>query len=157
MRIARPPDKAQERFGAVAVLPKAKVPLRPRVVDSNDSGTIWQVVFRQVDPIDPQRGPWLPVCEEIVRKEAGEGQLTRAAGAAVPQGLRRLPLPWEPMEFDEIEAPRMPSGVRRTRTVSSTPPAFRPKKGHGLWKRLAEPRSARSHRHPEEKAGGNRK
>eukprot|EP00439_Symbiodinium_sp_Y106_P057275 s614_g8.t1 len=56
MRIARPPPQlTEERFTAVSILSKPK-PLKPRKLDSNDSGSVWQVVFRQLDPIDPQRG-----------------------------------------------------------------------------------------------------
>eukprot|EP00913_Durusdinium_trenchii_P035701 g33406.t1 len=66
MRIARAPNNFQtERFGStIAILPAPRTH-RPRVADPNESGSIWQVVFRQVEPIDnSQRGPWLPICED---------------------------------------------------------------------------------------------
>eukprot|EP00927_Polykrikos_kofoidii_P020781 TRINITY_DN19904_c0_g1_i2.p1 TRINITY_DN19904_c0_g1~~TRINITY_DN19904_c0_g1_i2.p1 ORF type:complete len:130 (-),score=13.29 TRINITY_DN19904_c0_g1_i2:288-650(-) len=37
---------------------------RTRERDPNDSGGIWQAVYRQLDPPDPQNGPWAPFGEE---------------------------------------------------------------------------------------------
>eukprot|EP00435_Cladocopium_sp_Y103_P037161 s1940_g9.t2 len=151
MRIARAPTKLQtERFGtSISVLPAPRT-VRPRAADSNDSGSVWQVVFRQVEPIDPARGPFLPVCEDLSQQASSPRPARDAAVGILPQGLglwppgmRRLPRPWEPGsgEICGDPGPLRRSGVRRERTVSSTPVASRPKRaGRALWKRLAEPR-----------------
>eukprot|EP00439_Symbiodinium_sp_Y106_P065801 s614_g10.t1 len=60
-----------------------------------------------------------------------------------PEGIKRLPRPWEKASHDANHgvAPAYGSGVRRDRKVSTTPPACRPKMGgRAMWRRLAEPR-----------------
>ncbi|CAE7567824.1 unnamed protein product [Symbiodinium natans] len=156
MRIARAaPQLTEERFTAVSILAKPR-PLKPRKQDSNDSGSVWQVVFRQMDPIDPQRGPFAPIWEvplprakeevaDADRSEAGilpRGDLSLGLWRP-PEGVRRLPCPWEKASLNAScgMAPPRGNGVRRDRKVSTTPPACRPKMGgHARWKRLAEPR-----------------
>lgn len=139
MRIARAPTKLQtERFGtSISVLPTPRT-VRPRAADSNDSGSVWQVVFRQVEPIDPAR-PFLPVCEDLSQQASSPRRHTQDAAVGIlpqglglwPPGMRRLPRPWEPGsgEICGDPGPLRRSGVRRERRA-----------GRALWKRLAEPR-----------------
>ncbi|CAL1139837.1 unnamed protein product [Cladocopium goreaui] len=88
MRIARAPTKLQtERFGtSISVLPTPRT-VRPRAADSNDSGSVWQVVFRQVEPIDPAR-PFLPVCEDLSQQASSPRRHTQDAAVHALRSTR---------------------------------------------------------------------
>jgi len=137
MRLARSSIRRDEppRFVNLSFLPPRVPEQKPRNQDPNDSGGIWQVVYRQNEPADSATaGPWLPVGENLpytiprqAQKKAAEDDSLAAGILPVgqfgefrrPEGVRKCPLPWAGAWEETCEH----SGVRRrgaTRSSTTT-------------------------------------
>mmetsp|Transcript_85989 Transcript_85989/g.223500 ORF Transcript_85989/g.223500 Transcript_85989/m.223500 type:complete len:229 (-) Transcript_85989:101-787(-) len=94
-----------------------------RYMDGNDSGAVWQIVFRQNEPADLERaGPWLPLCDN-------EGQPPRRGRTMDIQMGKPLP----PVAASEearspmkilpggAEGEIRPGGVRRIAPLEQAP------------------------------------
>eukprot|EP00930_Biecheleria_cincta_P056613 TRINITY_DN42692_c0_g1_i1.p1 TRINITY_DN42692_c0_g1~~TRINITY_DN42692_c0_g1_i1.p1 ORF type:complete len:227 (+),score=18.67 TRINITY_DN42692_c0_g1_i1:76-756(+) len=158
MRLARSNVRPHEapRFSKCSFLPpRAPDAQRPRQKDPNDSGGIWQVVFRQNEPVDSAAaGPWLPVAETQPDRIPRQSQKKATEDACLvasilpmgdfgeyrrPEGVRKCQLPWDGIWEETCER----SGVRRHgRARSSNATAYgrlqgarrrsTPRGGHGV-------------------------
>jgi len=97
--------------------------LRERCMDGNDSGAVWQIVFRQADPVDLERaGPWLPM------GDTGGQPPRRGRTTDVQMGKPLPPVPGSEDVRDPVnilpggaEGVIRPGGVRRIGPLEQAP------------------------------------
>lgn len=158
MRLARSARRDEPpRFTSVSFFPPRApdAPGRLRKQDHNDSGGIWQVVFRQNEPVDmATAGPFLPVSENVPNIKAPKkvAEEYRPAASilpsgqygeyARPEGVRRCQLPrWDGI----LEEPTCKkSGVRQRGAIRSSTASAHGRYlrgGASFWRRISTPKS----------------
>eukprot|EP00933_Yihiella_yeosuensis_P040581 TRINITY_DN3489_c3_g1_i1.p1 TRINITY_DN3489_c3_g1~~TRINITY_DN3489_c3_g1_i1.p1 ORF type:complete len:263 (+),score=43.71 TRINITY_DN3489_c3_g1_i1:105-791(+) len=151
------------------MVPELAEPEKPKArhQTANDSGSVWQVVFRKDEPIDLQRtGPWLPVPEEVPRAGrvgarndahahkalAKQDILPHSSCWTEPSGLRQIALPWEAPP-DPAAPPRDEWGdlvaLRRQYLIRPTGPGQNRK--DRFWERISTPKEHKKRSTPEQK------